>query len=486
MRLAERWSSDISAALWRSLIFEVPRVTEFASNAIVIRMLAATIAQEIFKWFALDDTGMGSRLFVQDLATLESNSQRILRHPLCPCNYNSISETEESREPLSKDPVPATILERWSDLTGSDVGIVSQFLDDNLQQVPLRHSILTIASRAGTVYPVHGWSIESSEMARFDVLRNALEFYSWQMAGSCSNLVNASILDLRNAGRVFILPNQFWHWLGNNPTLEEKTQYKWIAASDPASGDQVFVPLGAVTPWCNCASALWFDRECYSIGADATIDKAISRSILSLYKHMTLVEIFHEDRPLMRLKIDPENAICAMSDIAFYLSTLGTMKLEVQTFVVTYEKEGVTVVLASTETASNLQLRGLAVGAGFSLAEALAEALKLLIADQQNSSLEGNFPARFPSFIPKDSFLQVEDSLHTASHLEGEGVRLTGVSERKGRLLTLDITPADVQQTASLIVYKALFISDSRNGSRKNPEKGTNWGIWPKANPNPV
>ncbi len=178
IRLAAGTGPAQAAELWRGLADPEPE-TGGGVGPIAAEMLGNAAAFDVFRLrtgqLAPDDE---RHAVVQDLLTLESRRDRVLPHPRCPLAHTQAPAPVLDAEAPPQDDNDA--YGRASVLVHPQLGLVSQWTDDEIRQIPLKTGRARLAPAARMTDPVREISAYDTETvlaARTRALQAAVGAY---------------------------------------------------------------------------------------------------------------------------------------------------------------------------------------------------------------------------------------------------------------------------------------------------------------------
>jgi bacteriocin biosynthesis cyclodehydratase domain-containing protein len=462
-----RWANNAppgqAAELWQ----EIATCRQFSPTGTTLseplaNMLGNNVAFEAFKLCAgQPEPETPGKLLIQDIMTLETSIFKILPHPGCTvCAGSSDSSKNhhvgyKNGKPLSE----AGILSIWEELMNDQFGVFQGFDDEAVDQLPLRLSsvrlhITTDWEKGKTISRVYGWSQETTNRARYKAISEAVRLYTLFTGRDPRVPVQAVRFDETDSlTRPFIPLNEIRGWIGNIPG-DRETKH-WVNARSMTSHREVLVPAAAVYPFDDKDRT--FQSSFMGVGVGLTRDSAALNGILSLFAETAISDLIQGKIRLMRWA-PVEGRIT--KDTAYYFSTLR--RLNLSPVILVGSLQNVQIVFATTKSGNAIAIEHFSIAAGISFSAALDSALSELIAREQIQQAGWEFnaiPCQHGMFgettISIETCSAGDVSLESISATPEE--QLTRLLEQvKDDFLFVDITPADVQATATFHVCKIL------------------------------
>lgn len=475
-----RWSSNAGVAeaesFWRGMATGVWPGLSLHLGFPLGGMLGNTVAFEAFKYLVMTESAETKRaVLVQNLETLETERCRVLPHPLCPVCGTYLSRMpsatieKDAAAPLSHQ----EILAAWNSVANDGFGLIRGFEDEELTQLPLRHSSVRLGLRTFGIVDeiIHGWSIDTTAHARYDALKSAIAVYSSAVFARLAQpgLNGSDPGDRSDDGYEF---GSVWGWHSSGATGTDE-EVNWTACTSIASGRIEYIPLQAVVPYFADAaeSGDQFERTMAGVGVGADEEEMQTDAALSLYAHRGLVDLLHGKQVLRELSDIRAHAGLSDRDVVFCLSTLEVMNIQPRIFLVEYQPEGVMVAFVAEAADAEISIDQVFIDAGLSLSSAVTRALMKLIARRQSGDTRPDFVERIQRGDCHGWRIDTQCCLsHFAGGEAGSLERLAQSLESQGQsLLWTEITPPDIQETNTVRVCKVVL----RTSERRHTERST-------------
>jgi bacteriocin biosynthesis cyclodehydratase domain-containing protein len=257
MRLSANSDYQMQASLWQKITLGESII---AVDEIFSRPLARRIGQglgfELFKHLTQCLSGETTNgVLFQHLDTLESSHSTLLQHPRCPvCSHlNSESVIHRLAEVISGERddkrSEAEIYAQNQRLFDARLGIFRGFVDDTIEQIPLKRSHISGGSPDQFMHQAmqaSGFSLDSPLLARMQTLKNALGAYCAYLPDKRAMLF-ASQRELMVQEKVVIPAQEFSTWAGILPCgLDDKVA--WLPGYSSSKHEFVLLPAAIAYP----------------------------------------------------------------------------------------------------------------------------------------------------------------------------------------------------------------------------------------------
>jgi bacteriocin biosynthesis cyclodehydratase domain-containing protein len=285
---------DLEALIWRHFALGLPWTNDCQpGSSPSLRILGNLVGFEMFRLLAghIPVETEGCVLSI-DLETLENGSSRLLPHPNC--LHCSKTKADDDRAYLSQahtntaaeNAELAQKLKVIEPLVDAEFGIVRRFEDDDLVQLPLFQSAVTLARVPvkGEV-SIPGYSIQSNAGARLDALLSAAKSYVALMPNRRRMWTGTSNQALQ-AGMNPLAERALSNWMGG-PALPSEEPISWIYARSMGAGTMHLVKAGAVYSKTSLNSE-GFEKTDAGIGLGFSFRQACGEAVLSLFAHEIL------------------------------------------------------------------------------------------------------------------------------------------------------------------------------------------------------
>ena len=251
LRLTANADAATAATHWRGMA--VGGSVGARVSPLVARMIGNAAAFELFRLLTGVLPGdVDGAVVIQDLQTLEVSRETLLAHPLCPvCRPAAWCRAiEEDAE--AETPVTGSGPERpggYQRLIGRHVGLVAEFSDEPLEQVPLRTARLRMAHASPTgadrECTTVAFAVGDLMDARVAAIRLAVRDYAGQVADR-PDVVVATAAELAAAGAHPVPADRLDIWSGL--PFDPRQRMAWLPAVDLGSGAARPVPAAAALP----------------------------------------------------------------------------------------------------------------------------------------------------------------------------------------------------------------------------------------------
>lgn len=174
LRYTDAAPADEAARVWRGLTVGESPGQSGALPGPQAAMLGNALAFEVFRWSTgvLDTETVGAALF-QDIRTLDTSSEQVLPHPRCPRCPESAGSRGTS-VPALADVVPGpsddtsveTGYEAAENMVGPRAGLITEHLDLELSQSPLKVGRVALAGHGNRGHEIARADIHTTLRAR--------------------------------------------------------------------------------------------------------------------------------------------------------------------------------------------------------------------------------------------------------------------------------------------------------------------------------
>ena len=380
MRFAANADDRASAALWQALALgQSPSSGErsiFCSS--IARSIGNAVGFELFKCLSgalSPETEHG--VILQELETLESACRELVRHPLCPvCSRDDLEMRKQQLQQFvtgtwDQQLSPGDVLERGAHLLDSQFGVCSAFNDDDLLQLPLRQTALTVASPTSPLderAQVITYSVENLQDARSLAMMEAIRRYT-QAIQDTRGMRAASVHEMEEQGNRVFPAQAFSTWTGSR-VLEPHARLPWMPAFALFTGATCYVPAAACYPHSSLNALEIFERAAAGSAAGTTFSEILRAGLLTAlgYQHL---------RDFRRgcghvLAIDAEKVQTTDPDLIFLLSSVKRFGRPFQLFELDHPSP-LHIMCAITTDSASASIS--TIGMGLSSSEAIYRAL---------------------------------------------------------------------------------------------------------------
>ena len=326
VRLAARMSAEQGTTLWKSFVLDnalTSADTTFFTP--IARHVGNAVGFELFKLFAGHlPSELDAGIICQDTETMESYHESLMQYPLCPlCSQGSperaaqiLLEVVEGKRDRVSD---ADVLRRADVLMQAHTGLLSDYQDDTLIQLPLKVSQLTVASPVLSTSPVV-MAFESGTLldARMAVLREAIGQYTNSLPDVRMMLL-AKRSELVRQGKDAIVAQQLAGWSGVSAFMED-TRCEWLPAFSFSRQRVCYVPAAAVYPTSYLNRRCVFERTSAGSGVHTSFGEMLATGLTSALAYEHIQEAL-QGRIAVAV-IDPETLEDIDADLTFLLRSL--------------------------------------------------------------------------------------------------------------------------------------------------------------------
>ncbi|AEB45331.1 TOMM precursor leader peptide-binding protein [Micromonospora maris] len=279
LRLTAAADPATSARFWRQLAVSVgaPAVLPEVTG----RMVGNAAAFELFRVLtgALPaDTATGVLLL--DTTTLESTRERVLPHPACPvCRH-----VEVPTPPAPADSDDETTYQRAEVLVAPNAGVFTRFVDDPLEQAPLKTARLRLPGRSGP-REVTAFDVHTVMGARLAAYRTAIRDHAGRYADPSGTLIT-SAAELRERGADPVSWTELDTAAGAPP---DDPRRRWLPARVLGGADEVWVPAALALPTGGHDTEGWAEPTVAGAAVGATLDEVIDRGLADALAYHALI-----------------------------------------------------------------------------------------------------------------------------------------------------------------------------------------------------
>ena len=277
-------TDSASSLFWSRAWAGMPTGRETTWVPAVERMIAVIAAFEVFKAVTgAMEPETGESILVLDCHTGETRRHRVLPNRLLrTVSQNSERLAEMARaaaESLARPPEPAgrilpEDLDAYTDLVGERTFPISEFLDEDLEQLPLKVSAARLVDGPPKPVNVGGADLWNVAGARLDAVRRALALHleHWAPVREGQAPPSESVVDS--------LDSRLRHDLKpTGPT---------VSAIDVATGDTLAVRAAATATLSPANSASAYMRSCGGTGVGHNVREAVEDALASAAVELAL------------------------------------------------------------------------------------------------------------------------------------------------------------------------------------------------------
>jgi bacteriocin biosynthesis cyclodehydratase domain-containing protein len=409
LRLTTNADGGAGSETWRQIVLGPLAAGLPAVPDVLAGMVGNAAAFELFRTF----TGAlraetASAVVIQDLDTLEASHHHVLPHPACPicAETDAGIAAAPALDPVSDE----AIYVRAEALVSVESGVFHSFLDDALEQSPLKNGRLRFSTpdRPGRPREITAFSTENVMQARLTAYHAGASAYVSRV-GIAAGARDGTATGLRARGGSPVPWTELATGGGVVP-FDPEQAITWLPARALDTGDTMDVPAAAVFAFSNHNRRGYAHRTSAGAAAGHTTADVIAAGLRSALAYTALRAAVEGragrvDIPAERLAADPELEFLAVSAgrlghrLALYALTGAAPAAAVLAVAEPVENP------AGTATPPKRPLWSLA--GGFGLGEALAAAVRDVVGQVQIRHFEAveadlGDPL-FPDFDPRTS-----------------------------------------------------------------------------------
>src|ERR1700722_9885571 len=464
LRHSANLDAVVEARVWKHIALGYTWESDYEpTSRPSLKILGNLVSFELFRLFTEHIRSEIDRtvLFV-DLQTLENGTSRFLPHPLCP--HCSTSETGDDGRSSFFDEIPGESTDTKkrfslvSRLVDCECGIVKRFDDDDLRQIPLFRTRLTLTrlpSLPETTLP--GFSLDSNLHARFEAALSAIRLYVTSVMDE-RQILRTSSTQANEAGLRPISPCELSGWMGG-PAISKDEITPWAQGISLLSGDSRahLVPASSVYTESASLNPGRFERGYTGIGAGFTFNEACNDALLSLFAREILKCLARREANL--IEFVPSSFLSSSADCKYLVDAF--MHIEQPIRLLAFEHDGFgSMVLALTADESVDPTR-IAVGTGQTRVPAAAMAMRQLlaikIAGESQHTLE-HYLSRSLGFL-LDISPSPGPSRDKSDQAVGDPCLISILHAFRGQfrdILVTNLTTSDIAESRTVAV-KAIF-----------------------------
>ncbi|MEU2613252.1 TOMM precursor leader peptide-binding protein [Micromonospora sp. NPDC007271] len=278
LRLTAGDDPAAAAEFWRQLALGDPAAAAPLPE-VTARMLGNAAAFELFRALTdaiAPDTAGGALLL--DTDTLESSRERVLPHPGCPvCRH--VEVTEPGPPAVSDDET----YQRAEALVSPNAGVFTRFVDDPLEQAPLKTARLRLPGRRGP-REVTAFDVHTVMGARLAAYRAAVRDHAARYADPAA-AVTASAAELRERGE---RPVPWAELTSATAVPEDRRPVRWLRAVVLGRAESVWVPAALALATSAFNAEGWAEPTVAGAAAGGTLDEVIDRGLADALAYRAL------------------------------------------------------------------------------------------------------------------------------------------------------------------------------------------------------
>jgi bacteriocin biosynthesis cyclodehydratase domain-containing protein len=445
LRLSANADSAVAAGAWQAIAGQDLPLAGSVPAAAVMRMLGNAVAFEAFSWLCGGlPTDVEAGVVVQDVDTMEAVREPLLAHPLCP-------DCSTGAGPANVSPAPTDDLEERYERLGALVrprtGVIREFVDETVPQVPLKVGAVRLGTPARTVAAL---AVEDLPTARIAAIEGAIAHYAQHVVDPRS-LVTGTRADLTRPGAVPVPPDALRTWIGSSPPDADR-ELHWIAGLSLCDGRTRLVPAAAVFPSSALNGDGRYERGPAGLAAGQSAAEAGSAGLTTALGHALLHDLVAGRTGVVGLPVDALRR--GSAELGFLVKSIEHLGHEFHALRVVSDT-GAHVVLARRTAWPTWS-----VGVARSATAAAERALTELLGDLQ---VDGALPPDEPllaGLTPAAELVAgdpAEAKLDTRA--EPDRVLLARIAVRGGDAIHVDITPTDIRAAGGPSVGRVVLVA---------------------------
>ncbi|HEX6969072.1 MAG TPA: TOMM precursor leader peptide-binding protein [Micromonosporaceae bacterium] len=452
LRLAANADPAVAAESWRHLALGPVAAAPVPAEPVATQMIGNAAAFELFR--AL--TGAlppetGSAVVVLDLDTLESTRERLLRHPQCPVCRGTAGDPPA---PMPDQLTDEEAYQRAEVLVSPNVGVFTQFVDDPLEQAPLKTARLRVPGTVGaeSAREITAFDVHTVLSARLRAYRIAVGEYASRLAEPDGTVV-ASAAELIEDGRTPVPWDELATASGAVPYTPER-RLAWLPATVLDTEQTVWVPAAFALPLSPANRDGYAERTLAGIVAAPTSGTMVLDGLVSALAYESMSALLRG-----RAAIAPvtEDELVRDEDTALVVKAAHRFGRRLRVFTVATAPAHVALAVEDEPAGRPAW----AVGAGTSARQARLAALRDLVGILQVRHFEGGAPdLGHPMLADFDPRTVPTDSPSPAVAASGESTladMLSTLADRGLTALLVDITTSDIRSTGAMTVGAVLL-----------------------------
>lgn len=481
MRLTAQSESAYGKLFWQSLALgDGPGITEEWIPLPVTRILGNNLAFKLF--MLLSGAALPaseSKITIQDIETLESSSELLVQHPLCPaCScYDEDADTRCLQAIVTgtydRQMTTRELMEKMSLPIAPRVGIFSAFCDQDVEQVPLRYTTLVMGSplfsQTGLHIPAYG--IEDLQEARLSVLLEGVRRYSMTLIDT-RKVLFSSRAELTSKNRKPIAEHTLTTWSGSRRSRDDE-RTKWLPAFSLSRQCLCVVPAGAVYSSGALNTQNSFEETSAGLAVGTTFQQLVTDGLLSALAYVHITELLRTQQAVIELLTD--DLPTSDPTLTFLLKSAERFASPFTILEVVHASP-MHLVMVSTQEDTRGE-NSVAYGYGLSGSDAVKMALHGLVAKLQAKHTDNQLSADHMSMFPfAENVLWRDFTRHkTLSSRFWEPA--TTLEELEAyvhscgyELIFVDITPSDIRSREALICGRVLLAHQDAHMLRREEQ----------------
>jgi bacteriocin biosynthesis cyclodehydratase domain-containing protein len=320
LRLSANSDPRLTADFWRGLAVAHPGPGGAGMSSIAQGMIGNAVAFDVFRMctgqLLADDE---RHAVIQDLTTLESHRERVLPHPECPLPHRGTeSDDAGSVAPAEEDEAYG----RASVLVSPNVGIMSGWTDESIQQIPLKTGRVRLGP-AGSLRDgareITAYDIETILVARTRAVRSAVSAYVGRLGPvGAGRAASAPDVAPNAEAPPRVAPERLDPYSGLSP-LDAERDHAWLLAVSLHDAAAWQVPDAAVYPLSPMNAERCFEPTSSGAAAGWTIESVQEHGLCSALAYRALTAAVRSSAPPARLG---ETLLASDEEVAFALGSL--------------------------------------------------------------------------------------------------------------------------------------------------------------------
>ncbi|WP_170322679.1 TOMM precursor leader peptide-binding protein [Acrocarpospora macrocephala] len=370
-----------AADRWRSMAIGTVGAAD-RLDLTVARMIGNAAGFELFRLFTgalLLETR--SAVVLQDLRTLEVHRERLLPHPACPLCAQTPPPEPNAPEELTDD----QRYRRLERLFGRRVGVITEYADDELEQMPIKTARLKFAPLGGSdTRAVTAFHLDTARDARLLAFRKSIREYLAAPIGR-GDMVVGTAAEIAATGEAPMPADRLATWSGL--PVDPDAPIPWLPATDLRSGALYGVPAAAAYPFSTANARLLVERTPAGAAAELTRDEMIAKGLTSAFAYTALRDAVRGRGGVVPVD---EDAIAADESLAFLVKSALRFGCPVQLYALPGAAPAHAVLAVADEDGDAAP--SWSIAGGLSFASAARDVLCDVVGTLQAQHFEGSAP----------------------------------------------------------------------------------------------
>lgn len=457
LRLTANVPAVDAAAVWRDLA--LGGHTERRIHSVnAARMVGGAAAFEVFRRRCGLDTDTDGAIVVQDAETLESARERLLAHPACPvCPPSGRTEADPDVTGLDVE----QLYQRAGTLVGRHAGIVGEYADDPLEQIPLKIARVRLGTVGGApARELTAFDVDNVLTARVAVLRRAAACYAGRLPGPHPGVREGTAAELAAAGFRVAVPTELSTGSAGWAPVD---RLRWIGARALDAGEEVLVPLAAAYPFSTANDDLVVERAAAGSGSGIGRAAAILDGLCNALGYEALRAACAGHAPVRQVT---EDELAATVQLAFMAKSLLHFGQNPRVF----ELPGAHPAHAAVAVTDGPDgSAAYAVGTGASMVDAVGAALRDALGRVQAEHFDDGTPdlgdPLFADLDPGLDFRRTDEPGGVPSASTETTAVVDTLAATGRRVLFVDTTPPDVASSEAIVTGTVLLWTPAGDGN---------------------